>query len=383
MRHYGISNTELKWFISYLTDRFQYVTYNNKSSTLQKITTGVPQGSILGPLLFLLYVNDLPSITDFKIIQYADDISIVIPFKYTYDQNKLQVSSTKINDNLNIIYSWLAANKLSLNISKTKYSLFHYKQKKIITYPNIEINNNKLSLVKHYKFLGIFMDDTLTWDVHIHYISNKISKTVGLLSKLKSFFPKLILLNIYNSLILSNINYGITCWSFGQCTRIETLQKRAIRIINNSHPYKSHTLPICKHLNVLLFKDLCDLATLKFYYKLKNRLLPKYFLTDDFMKPYNPLRLNLRSVKPVVFPDFAREPVNYRPDYYISRKSKISSDRRLSIQLATLLNKKYFPKCVLDKVSTHSINGTSLYFKTYIINNYDPVCHELNCFVCD
>ena len=355
---------------------------DNKSSALKRITTGVPQGSILGPLLFLIYVNDLPSITDLKIIQYADDTCTIIPFKYTSDHNKLQLAVKTINNKLNLIYRWLAANKLSLNITKTKYTLFHYKQKKIDKNPNIEINNTSLLHVDHYKFLGIFIDSTLSWDTHINYISIKLSKTIGLMSKLKTFFPKHILLNIYNSLVLSHINYGITCWSFGHCNRIETLQKRAIRIANKSPLYKSHTIPICKQLKLLQFKDLTDLAILKFYYKLQNNMLPKYFLNNEFIKPYHPLRSNLRKTKPALFPDYVTDSVNYRPDYFIAKNNKTTSDSRLSIHIAMLLNKKYFPKSVIDKINTHSIKGISLYFKNLIIDNYDPICHIPDCYIC-
>ena len=337
----------------------------------------------MGPLLFLIYVNDLPSITDLNIIQYADDTCVIIPFKYTSDNNRLQILTKTINDQLNVLYLWLAANKLSLNITKTKYTLFHYKQKKIGIEPNIEINHTSLSHVNHYKFLGIFIDNSLSWDVHINHISVKLSKTIGLMSKLKIFFPKHILLNIYNSLVLSHINYGITCWSFGQCNRIETLHKRAIRIANKLPPYKAHTIPICKQLKLLQFKDLADLATLKFYYKLHNKMLPKYFLNNDFIKPYHPLRSNLRKTKPALFPDYITDSVNYRPDFYIAKNNKTTSDSRLSIHIAKLLNIKYFPKSVTDKINTHSINGISLYFKKYVIDNYDPVCRILDCFICN
>ena len=381
LMHYGVAERELDWFKSYLSDRFQYVFHNNKSSSLQKISTGVPQGSILGPLLFLIYVNDLVKATDLNVIQYADDTCITIPFKYTSNQNGLELSSTVINDKLNIIYSWLAANKLSLNLSKTKYTLFHFQQKKIDILPNIQIDKTKISNVRSYKFLGIVIDENLNWDCHKTYLSNKLSKTVGLLSKLKHFFPKYILLKMYNSLILSNITYGITCWAFGNCSRIEILQKKAIRNINKS-PYNSHTKPICKESNILLFKDLIDLATLKFFHKFINKNLPTYFQGNSFLKCYTPFRVNLRNTKPIHFEHFVTESVNFRPKYFIPRNNKSSSDSRLSIYLATSLNKDYFPKCIIEKVTTHSINGLSCYFKKYVIDNYNALCQDLNCFIC-
>ena len=382
LNKYGVSNIELNWFSNYLANRFQYVSYNNYDSSLKQITTGVPQGSILGPLLFIIYINDLPSISDLNIIQYADDTCLLIPFKNTVDENLLKTKSNQMNDKLNVIYEWLSANRLSLNINKTKCTIFHYKQKIINALPDIQINNIKLSFVKQYKFLGVFMDDNLSWEFQVNQVSNKISKLNGLLSRLRHFFPKRILKIIYNSLILSILNYGILCWGFGSCERIKILQKKAIRNVNHS-PYNAHTLPICKQLNVLLFDDLFDLACLKFFYKYKNKHLPNYFLQCDFMKKYNARRLNLRVAKQSIFQNYITDDVNYRPLYIIPRNITASSEKRLSIHLANLLNKNHFPKCIIEKIDSHSIYGVTEYFKKITIQNYNPFCQIVNCYICN
>ena len=205
------------------------------------------------------------------------------------------------------------------------------------------------------------IDETLSWGAHIHYVSNKLSKVNGLLSKLKHFFPKNILLTIYNSLILSNINYGITSWGFGQTDRIETIQKKSIRNVNNS-PYNAHTSPICKELRILLFKDLLNLACLKFYHKYENKSIPDYCLQNEFIKCCGTRRQNLRNTNPAVYPDYIIEPINYRPKFFIPRTIKTSSEKRLAIYLPKLLNNSFFPKNVLEKINTHSINGISEYF---------------------
>ena len=382
LKHYGVTGTELEWFVSYLANRFQYVTHSFSKSSLKEITTGVPQGSILGPLLFIIYINDLPSISDLDIIQYADDTCLLIPFKHTLDQNKLLSTTNQINNKLKIIYEWLSANKLSLNVNKTKCTLFHYKQKVINTFPNIQINKTPLNFVQHYKFLGILIDDTLSWDAHIHYLSNKLSKINGLLSKLKHFFPKKILLTIYNSLFLSNLNYGITIWGFGGTERVDTIQKKAIRNVNSSS-YIAHTEPICKELRILLFKDIFNLACLKFYHKYKNNNLPKYFTQNGFFK-YNKIRRNnLRVTNTAIFPDYITETVNYRPIFFIPRTIKSSSEKRLSIYLPRLLNNRFFPQNLLDKVDTHSINGISTYFKNLTIEQYKRSCIIADCYVCN
>ena len=143
-------------------------------------------------------------------------------------------------------------------------------------------------MLNKYKFLGVFVDENLSWDYHIHLLCNQLSKINGLLSKLKHIFPKKILLMIYCALFLSRLNYCSTAWGFGSCDRLEIIQKKAIRNINNS-PLLSHTKPICKSLNLLLFKDLFTLNCLKIYYKFQNSMIPKYFIDIELVKKYQPI----------------------------------------------------------------------------------------------
>ena len=135
LEHYGINQTPLSWLMSYLTDRLQFVSFSGENSDIMPISTCVPQGSILGPLLFLICVNDIHLVSDtFKSILYADDTTLLGPlcaFKNNTDvsDNDIIVSSN-INNELDKIGEWLAANKLSLNASKTKYMLFHFQRLK-------------------------------------------------------------------------------------------------------------------------------------------------------------------------------------------------------------------------------------------------------------
>ena len=382
LEKYGIADIELKWFTTYLHNRSQYVQYNNLSSKISTITTGVPQGSILGPLLFIIYINDLFSITDMNTLHYADDTCILFPLTFNHVTDATRLTQT-INEKLDLIYKWLSSNKLSLNIEKTKCMIFQYKQqhlnKEII--PNIKFNGISLKYVNEFNFLGVTIDNTLSWSNHINITANKISKVNGILSKLKTVFPTNILLMIYNSLILSRINYGILTWGFGDVYRIKLLQKKALRSISKRN-YYSHTKPICKSLKVLLFDDIFTLATLKFFYKFNNNFLPKYFYNTNFLKKYQPNRPNLRQIRPPDYSCFVIDDVNYRPNYLIPKSKKASSQKRLAHYLPSLLNSTKIAKSVTSKVNTHSLNGFSLYFKKLTINNYDVLCDIPNCFSC-
>ena len=138
------------------------------------ITTGVPQGSILGPILFLIYINDLPLVsTMFDMLMYADDTTLYCNVDKYSSNNSINIKLTKISN-------WLSSNKLSLNVKKTKFMVFHTLQRKI-EYPKLIINNVAIEMVTQFNFLGIILSSTLKWNAHIDHISKKISKVIGVM----------------------------------------------------------------------------------------------------------------------------------------------------------------------------------------------------------
>ena len=179
LKYYGIRGVAIDWFISYLSDRNQMVTINNISSTKNKISCGVPQGSVLGPILFLLYVNDFHTCSDlFSFHLFADDANL-----FCQDKNFSNLQ-TNINIELGKVHTWLCINKLSLNIDKSNFVIFHAPQRKTRSNIDLFINNKCLKQEYCIKYLGILIDSNLNWKTHIDYIAKKITRSIGILSKI-------------------------------------------------------------------------------------------------------------------------------------------------------------------------------------------------------
>ena len=251
LEHYGIRGLALNLLKSYLTNRKQYVTVDGNKSQTQEMTIGVPQGSVLGPLLFLIYINDLPlSIKKMNAILFADDTTL---FTSHSDLNTL---SKNMSDDLQMVSEWLIANQLTLNISKTHYIIFSTRE-----VPNnlqITIGQHTLERQKSGKFLGVILDEKLTFKEHISAITVKVSKVVGLFYRLKNLFPLDVIYKLYYSLVYPHLNYCILAWGSAKQTFLNPLvilQKRICRIITGS-PYYAHSGPLFQQLKLLRVDDL-------------------------------------------------------------------------------------------------------------------------------
>ena len=226
LEKYGIRGNVLEFFKSYLSSRFQFVKVNDAESSLMKIDFGVPQGSILGPLLFLIYINDLPEATKFFIRLFADDT-----FLCTQNDDLLLLES-EVNLELKKVYIWLASNKLTLNILKSKYMLFS--NKKNIQEMSIKINDKPLEKCESYKYLVVIFDYKLTWKQHVDYVCGKISKACGALSKIRHCVTIETLTSVYYALAHSYLRYGITAWGNAAenvLKPLHSLLNRVVRIM--------------------------------------------------------------------------------------------------------------------------------------------------------
>ena len=272
---YGIIGLPLQLLASYLTDRQQYTIVNQYKSKSRDVICGIPQGSTLGPLLFNIYINDLPLASNSTIHLFADDTNL------TLSHSNVSTLQQNINDELVNVSNWFKVNKLSINFNKTEFMVVTTKQNKPEL--KVSIDNNPIKQSHHIKYLGVFIDDNLNWKQQIKEQCSKVARGSWALNQLKHFVDEQTLRSVYHCLIYSHLQHCISSWGTASKSTLAPLfilQKRSIRLLTGSG-YREYTNPLFYRAKCLKLKDIYSLETAKLMYKIHNNVL-SFANTDKF-----------------------------------------------------------------------------------------------------
>ena len=280
--YYGIRGTINDWFSSYLSSRTQFVSILGYKSNTLSIKHGVPQGSVLGPLLFLIYINDLHKAIHFsKVYHFADDTNLL---NISDSPSKLQ---KQLNIDLKLLYKWLLANKISLNCAKTELIIFHKPGHKPQYDFRIKMNGHRIRPSDSIKYLGIYLDPTLSGQSHCEILTKKLKRANGMLSKIRHYVPSTELRSIYFAIFSSHMTYGCQVWGQSVTTHTEKvfkLQNKAMRIITFSD-LQADADPLYHTNNILKLENNIKMQNCLFVHDFLNENLPECF--DGYFQKLN------------------------------------------------------------------------------------------------
>ena len=339
----GIRGNLFEIITSYLTDRYQITKINSTVSEIRKVHFGVPQGSILGPLLFILYINDITNVNnDANFFLFADDTAITLSAKSHAELQR------KIDNVLPSISEWFFANRLSLNTKKTMYQV--YSKRKHENF-DVQINGSKIERQESVKYLGVMVDENLKWKKHIYNISSVVNRNLGIMGRAKYFLSSRELLLLYNTLILPYLNYCAVVWGRNYTSTLKALvkfQKRAVRIIDKK-PFRYPTGMLFKKYKILKFPDIVKEQSIMILLSFINRTLPKT-IADMFQysRPTN-TRLLKHFFVPLVRTNYRKFALSYfAPKTWNKTICPLFSDiDDVPKNKATL--KKYIRKFLIDR----------------------------------
>ena len=272
LHKYGVRHKAHKILSSYLAGRKQYGKIRNSCSSLENVRMGVPQGSILGPILFIIYINDLPKLSgNMTCLSYADDTAIIVKSR-SIEQLQQTVDSLSTD-----ISEWFRANFLSINVSKTYTQHFAncFTEFKL----NVELNGIPVKEKDNIRYLGVIIDKSLKFNGHIDHICSIIGRNIGIISRIRFCIDNRTAHLLYNTLVLPYLNYCCLIWGSNytsQLSRLVILQKRAVRLIEYVYPPHSSE-PIFKKYNILKLTDMVKSQMMLVMHKFIMKQLPAVF----------------------------------------------------------------------------------------------------------
>ena len=272
---YGVRNLELTWFRSYLKNRKQCTSYNGETSDILPVDIGIPQGAVLAPVLFLIFINDLPQyVGNAACSMFADDVLL-----YVTGKNMDEINA-KLQDCITLANVWYVKNKLSVNISKSNVMVISTRHQDTSSLQAPKLNTDQLQVIDTSRYLGLHCDKNLLWHDQVKETCKKVSSKLFILKNLKRVLSKEMLQKVYLSCIQPYTEYGCTVWgncSSGLKNKIQRLQNRAARIILNNFDYENFNgIDLVKSLNWLSFEERFKYLTCVLVYKAIHGLAPNY-----------------------------------------------------------------------------------------------------------
>lgn len=364
---FKLSANVLNWIQSYLLGRSQCVRINDKTSSLKACGLGVPQGSILGPLLFSAYINDLPSVCDgVGTLMYADDTVL-----YTTGKDPEQAAA-KLSLAMEKVTQWLQYSRLTLNTEKTVTMYFSKKQRNTV-FPNMYVNGEIIKNVNEFKYLGVILDPTLTFKSHVKKMSHTLKYNLSNFRNIRNSLTVEASKTYFNAMVLSYYNYCISCWSQASASvlkPIRSLHKQALKILDR----KSRQYHHCEILNkykMLSFDNLMLYSDVRLVYKIIHNAAPPPL--RDFVK--------LRSEHTI---RASRSVSN--GDCNIPKRSSVFAQTAFSFKAVKLWNNlpTYLKLCMDFNVFSREVKKMDLKesdLSALILNlNYFFLCQNMNYF---
>ena len=356
MERYGVAGKTLEWFRDYLHQRTQYVSFDNTISSVEQITVGVPQGSILGPLLFLIFISDMPDHIKAKTNLFADDTS------YQISANNMGELISTANSELQKAANWFRMNKLTLHPDKTKFIIFNMKPQDEKDIKPVLLDGTELERIhekgktKCFKFLGTVIDEKLTWEHHINYVKNKIRKMTYRMIQIRKELTTEHKTLIYNGLYKPHFEYAISIWGGGKgFNELNKMNKKLVRLVSGTNKF-THAEPLMKKLKILQLEDLRKLKTLTSMNKIRLGIGPKVLKTffkwsdPDSRRPLevkSTSRTNIKTIK--LIEKLPTEQYKKIWNNYAKRTTLISnvSPKGFSKNVKTDILEQYYEKCEL------------------------------------
>jgi hypothetical protein len=332
LKKMGIDGVVLSWFKNYLDGRTQRVEIDGVLSDICEIVISIMQGSILGPILFLCYINDFPRCTELLSLLFADDTAGLVAGP------ELGPLITKANTELQKIATWFRANRMAVNVSKTKYIIFKPKNKKIhinhgegVIFNNNELvghqdpdkmyelgrihNDNPNINDRAYKLLGVWLDENLSFDHHCNTICTKLSQSNYIINKCKHILPKKSLRTLYYSLVHPHLLYCLPlygCTSRKNINKITVLQKKSIRTVCNAN-YTAHTTPLFNELGILPWDKLLYYAKSLLIHSVMHKYSPRILHNSWYTNAERNRGIDLRNGDDIYIPTAVSDQVKKLP----------------------------------------------------------------------